>query len=70
MLDRIALALVIIGGLNWGSIGIFGFDFVGAIFGGQDAVFSRIIFALVGAAALWCISFFFKRNDVLDHSHD
>lgn len=70
MLDRIALALVIIGGLNWGSIGIFGFDFVGAIFGGQDAVFSRIIFALVGVTALWCISFFFKRNDVLDHSHD
>ena len=67
MIDRIALALVIIGGLNWGSIGIFGFDFVGAIFGGQGAVFSRIIFALVGIAALWCISFFFKRNDVLDH---
>ena len=70
MLDRIALALVIIGGLNWGSIGIFGFGFVGANFGGQDAVFSGIIFALVGAAALWCISFSFKRNDVLDHSHD
>ena len=53
MLDKIALALVIIGGLNWGSIGIFGFDFVGAIFGGQGAVFSRIIFAIVGLAALW-----------------
>ena len=44
VLDKIALALVIIGGLNWGSIGIFGFDFVGAIFGGQAALFSRIIF--------------------------
>ena len=50
MLDKIALALVIIGGLNWGSIGIFGFDFVGAIFGAQDAIFSRIIFTLVGLA--------------------
>ena len=67
MLDKIALALVIIGGLNWGSIGIFGFDFVGAIFGGQDAIFSRIIFALVGWAALWCISLFFRKNDVVDN---
>ena len=53
MIDKIALALVVIGGLNWGSIGLFGFDFVGAIFGGQDAVFSRIIFSIVGLAALW-----------------
>ncbi len=68
MLDKIALALVIIGGLNWGSIGIFGFDFVGAIFGGQGAVFSRIIFAIVGLAALWCISLFFRKSDVLDNS--
>ena len=67
MLDKIALALVIIGGLNWGSIGIFGFDFVGAIFGGQDAIFSRIIFTLVGLAALWCISLFFRKNDVVDN---
>ena len=68
MLDKIALALVIIGGLNWGSIGIFGFYFVGAIFGGQGAVFSRIIFAIVGLAALWCISLFFRKSDVLDNS--
>ncbi len=62
MLDKIALALCIIGGINWGSIGIFGFDLVGALFGGQDAVFSRIIFTLVGLAALWCISLFFKST--------
>ena len=68
MLDRIALALVIIGGLNWCSIGIFGYDLVGALFGGQGATFSRIIFAIVGIAALWCISFFFKKNDVIDNS--
>ena len=66
MIDKIALALVVIGGLNWGSIGLFGFDFVGAIFGGQDAVFSRIIFSIVGLAALWNISLFFRKNDLVD----
>lgn len=66
MIDKIALALVVIGGLNWGSIGLFGFDFVGAIFGGQDAVFSRIIFSIVGLAALWSISLFFRKNDLVD----
>ena len=45
-------------------IGIFGFDIVGAIFGGQDAVFSRIIFTIVGLCALWCISFYFKDGSV------
>ena len=66
MIDKIALALVVIGGLNWGSIGLFGLDFVGAIFGGQDAVFSRIIFSIVGLAALWSISLFFRKNDLGD----
>lgn len=66
MIDKIALALVVIGGLNWGSIGLFGFDFVGAIFGGQDVVFSRIIFSIVGLAALWSISLFFRKNDLVD----
>lgn len=60
MLDKIALALAIIGGINWGSVGLFGFDIVAALFGGQDAILSRIIFTLVGLAALWCISLFFK----------
>ncbi len=59
-MDLIALILVIVGALNWGSIGIFGFDFVGAIFGGQLSVLSRIIFSLVGLGGLWAITFFFK----------
>lgn len=63
MLDKLALILVIVGGLNWGSIGLFGFDFVGAVFGGQDAVGSRIVFALVGVAAIWCISLLFRKNN-------
>ena len=62
MLDKISLILVIIGALNWGSIGLFQFDLVAWIFGGQAATFSRIIYALVGLAGLWCISLLFRKN--------
>lgn len=65
MLDRIALILVIIGGINWGSIGLFKFDIAGWICGGQDAVISRIIYTLVALAAVWCISLLFKQNEIL-----
>ena len=61
-MDFIALLLVVIGALNWGSIGIFNFDIVGALFGGQSAIISRIIFTLVGLAGLWAITFFFRYN--------
>ena len=63
VLDKIALALVVIGGLNWGSIGLFKFDLVGALFGGQDALISRIIYTLVAIAAIWCISLLFRERD-------
>lgn len=59
-MDVLALILVIVGALNWGSIGIFGFDFVAALFGGQLSVMSRIIFTIVGLGGLWAITFFFK----------
>ncbi len=59
-IDNIALTLVIIGAINWGSIGIFKFDIVAAIFGGQGAVISRIIFTLVALAGLWTIGILFK----------
>ena len=65
MLDIIALILLIVGGINWGSIGIFQFDIIAWIFGGQGALVSRILYVLVGLAALWCISVFFKENDFL-----
>lgn len=61
MLDKIAVALTVIGAINWGSIGLFKFDIVGFIFGGQDALLSRIIFTIVGLAGLWTISVLFKR---------
>lgn len=69
IIDKIALLLVIVGGLNWGSIGIFGFDLVAAIGGGQAGIVSRIIYTLVGIAAIWCISLFFKRNHIIE-THD
>ena len=65
MLDRIAMILVIIGAINWGSIGLFQFDIVGRIFGGQSAIISRIIFTVVALAGIWCISLLFRHNEVL-----
>ena len=57
--------LVLAGASLWGLIGLFGFDLVGWLFGGQGAIVSRIIFTIVGIAALWCISLFFRKNDVV-----
>ncbi len=61
-MDTIALILSIIGSLNWGLVGLFKFDLVAWIFGGQAAPFSRIIYGLVGLAGLWCITLLFRRN--------
>ena len=62
VLDRIALILTIIGGLNWGSIGLFRFDLVAALFGGQTATLSRVVYTLVGISAVWCISLLFRDH--------
>ena len=61
VLDRIALVLVVIGALNWGVIGLFGLDLVAFVCGGQMAVLSRVIYALVGLGGLWCISLLFRE---------
>lgn len=66
IMDRIALILTIIGGINWGSIGLFRFDIVAWIFGGQTATVSRVIYTLVGLAALWCISFLFRSDSITE----
>lgn len=68
MLDRISLVLVIIGALNWGTIGLFQFDLVAWIFGGQDALLSRIVYTLVALAGIWCISLLFRNNEVLERT--
>ena len=62
-LDKIALILVIVGALNWGGIGLFGFDTVAFLFGGQLSMLSRIIYALVGLAGLWCITLLFRTDE-------
>lgn len=64
VINRIALILNIIGGLNWGLVGLFKFDLVAWICGGQDSVFARIIYCIVGLAAIWCISLLFRRSVV------
>lgn len=67
MLDRIALIISIIGSLNWGAIGIFKFDVVAWLFGGQDSLFSRLVYSVVALAGLWCISLLFrKREEIVD----
>lgn len=68
MLDKIALLLVIIGGLNWGLVGIFQFDLVAWAFGGSAGIISRIVYVLVAISAVWCISLFFRNNQLVDNT--
>lgn len=56
-MDLTALILVIVGALNWGLIALFEFDLVASIFGGQDAIVSRIVYGLVALAGIYCIKF-------------
>jgi uncharacterized membrane protein YuzA (DUF378 family) len=70
MLDKISLALVIVGALNWGSIGLFQFDLVAWIFGGQGAILSRIVYTLVALAGIWCISLLFRESDSMVRAED
>ena len=65
-MDQFALVLAIIGAINWGSIGIFGFDIVGWLVGGQMTALSRIVFTLVGLAGIWCISLFFRDTELVE----
>ena len=62
-MNKVALILTIIGALNWGSIGLFQFDIVAWIFGGQGAILSRIVYTLVALAGIWCISLLFRDTD-------
>jgi len=65
-MDRISLILVIIGALNWGSIGLFQFDLVSWAFGGQDALVSRIVYTLVALGGLWCVSLLFRSREAIE----
>lgn len=69
MLDRLALILIIIGAINWGSVGLFQFDIVAWIFGGTASIISRIIYILVALGGIWSISLLFRdseTNEIID----
>lgn len=70
LLDRLALILSIVGALNWGSIGLFGFDCVAFLCGGQMSTLSRVVYALVGLAGAWCISLLFRERGSEHHAAD
>ena len=63
IMDRIALLLTIIGALNWGSIGLFRFDIVAWLCGGQTSLVSRIIYTVVALAGVWCVSLLFRARE-------
>lgn len=60
MFDKICLALVIIGSLNWGLVGLFQFDLVSWLFGDSAALISRIVYIVIALAGVWCISLLFR----------
>ena len=68
LLDKLALLLVTVGALNWGSIGLFGFDFVSWLLGGSDSILTKIVFTVVGIAGIWAVSLLFRpmRHEVSD----
>ena len=62
-LDWTALTLVIIGAINWGLVGFFQFDIVASLFGGVDAVISRVIYAIIGLCGLYCMTMYGRITD-------
>ncbi|WP_027726280.1 DUF378 domain-containing protein [Tuberibacillus calidus] len=62
-LQRTALTILIIGGINWGLVGLFEYDVIGAIFGGQGSAISRILYGIVGLSALYCLTILFKPSE-------
>lgn len=68
ILNKIALAIAIIGTLNWGAVGLFSFDAVAWITGGAETVLARIIYTIIALAGIWCISLLFMNRD--EHTED
>ena len=66
MWDRIALILLVIGGLNWGLVGIFQFDLVAWLFGGASSIISRAVYIIVALSAIWCISLLFRKESLVE----
>jgi uncharacterized membrane protein YuzA (DUF378 family) len=69
IMNKIALILTIIGGVNWGLVGLFSFDLVAWIAGGSTMLLARIIYIVIALASIWCISLLFMDNEEVGHSH-
>ena len=66
VIDKIALTLAIIGALNWGSVGLFGFDCVAFLFGGLNGTATTVIYTLVGLAGIWCITMLYREKEPME----
>ena len=66
IINKIALALIIVGALNWGLVGLFSFDLVAWICGGATAIMARIIYTVIALAGIWCISLIFRSEDAIE----
>ena len=69
IVNKIALALIIVGALNWGLVGLFSFDLVAWICGGATAIVARIIYTVIALAGIWCISMLFMDNEEVASTH-
>ena len=69
MWDKIALILLIIGGINWGLVGVFELDMVAWLFDGADSILARTVYILVAISAVWCISLLFRKEEALSYQH-
>ena len=61
-MDRLSLLLVIVGAVNWGLVGLFQFDLVAWLFGGQTSLFSRLVYIVVALAGIWTSTFLFRKK--------
>lgn len=59
-MDKVALSILLIGGINWALVGLFQFDLVAFAFGGSASLVSRLVYTVVGLSAVWCISLLFR----------
>ena len=69
IVNKIALALIIIGALNWGLVGLFSFDLVAWICGGATAIVARIIYTVIALAGIWSISMLFMDDEEVASTH-
>jgi len=67
-MDRLSLLLIIVGAINWGLIGLFQFDLVAFLFGGQASLISRVLYTVIGAAGVWSISMLFTSREAREEN--